>query len=188
MATAEQQQSIVAVYPTHATAESALRALQESGLDMKGLSIAGKARHSEEHAVGFYTSEDRVKFWGGRGALWGGLYGLLLGGGFFLLPVTGPILVMGPLVGWIVGALDGALIGGAVGVLAAALASLGIPDDAVIRYEIEVKEGRYLVLGRGSPAMIGHARIILESTGATELAVHADAPASLSAPLMPASA
>ena len=78
MATQQQQKSIVAVYPAHATAEAALRALQESGLDMKGLSIAGKGRHVEAHAVGFYTSEDRMKFWAGRGALWGGLYGLLL--------------------------------------------------------------------------------------------------------------
>lgn len=60
MATEAQQPSIVAVYPTHAKGESALRALQDSGLDMKCLSVVGKGRHTDELAVGFSTSEKRV--------------------------------------------------------------------------------------------------------------------------------
>jgi len=48
----------------------------------------------------------------------------------FFIPVLGPLVVMGPLVGWIVGALEGAAVGGAAGVFAAALASIGIPKTA----------------------------------------------------------
>jgi hypothetical protein len=34
--------SVVAIYNTHEQAETAIKALQEAGVDMKSLSIAGK--------------------------------------------------------------------------------------------------------------------------------------------------
>lgn len=60
--------SVVAVYNTHPQAEEAVRAFQSSGFDMKKLSIVGKDYHTEEHVVGFYNADDRMKFWGKRGA------------------------------------------------------------------------------------------------------------------------
>ena len=69
---------------------------------MKHLSIVGKDFHTEEHALGFYTAGDRIKFWGGRGAFWGTLWGMLFGSAFFVIPVHGPIVVMGPLVSFLV--------------------------------------------------------------------------------------
>jgi uncharacterized membrane protein len=164
--------SLVATYATHDAAEGAVRALREAGLDLHRLSIVGRGIRTEEHAVGFYTSEDRMKFWGGTGVMWGSLYGLLFGSAFFLLPVTGPVLVMGPLVGLLVSALEGAAVGGSLGVLAAAFASLGIPEDSVVRYEVEVKAGRYLVLARGTPDIVAHAHVCLEGTGAIALTEH----------------
>jgi uncharacterized membrane protein len=164
--------SLVAAYPTHHAAEEAVRALHKAGLDLQRLSILGRGMQTEEHAVGFYTSQDRMKFWGGAGVMWGSLYGLLLGSALFLLPVTGPLVVMGPLVGVLAGAIEGAAVGGSLGVLAAALASLGIPEDSVVRYEVEVKEGHYLLVVRGTPAIITHAHVCLEGTGATALTEH----------------
>jgi uncharacterized membrane protein len=164
--------SLVAAYPTHHAAEEAVRALHKAGLDLHRLSILGRGMQTEEHAVGFYTSQDRMKFWGGAGVMWGSLYGLLLGSALFLLPVTGPLVVMGPLVGVLAGAIEGAAVGGSLGVLAAALVSLGIPEDSVIRYEVEVKEGRCLLVVRGTPEIITHAHVCLEGTGATALTEH----------------
>jgi hypothetical protein len=43
---------------------------------MKNLSVVGKGYHTEEKVIGFYNVGDRVKFWGSRGAFWGGLWGL----------------------------------------------------------------------------------------------------------------
>ncbi|MEO8700848.1 MAG: permease [Kofleriaceae bacterium] len=164
--------SVVAIYDSHTAAEEAVKALQKAGLDMTRLSIMGKGFHTEEHAIGFYTSGDRMKFWGGRGAMWGALWGSLFGSAFFLLPVVGPLVVMGPLAGWIASAIEGAALGGAAGVLAAALTSVGIPKDSIVKYELEVKAGKFLVLANGSADMIEHARGILKSTGASELAAH----------------
>ncbi len=168
-----QEQSIVAIYETHDSAEAAIKMLQQSGLDMKRLSIIGRDYHVEEHAIGFYTAGDRMKFWGSRGAFWGSLWGMLFGSAFFFLPIPlGPIVVMGPLVGWIVGALEGAAVGGAAGVVAAALAGIGIPEDSVVKYDTEVKAGRFLVLAHGTADIVEHARIVLETTAPSQLAAH----------------
>jgi uncharacterized membrane protein len=166
------QHSIVAIYETHPAAEAAVKALQAAGLDMTRLSIVARDFHTEEHALGFYTSGDRMKFWGGRGAFWGSLWGMLFGSAFFFVPAVGPLLVMGPLAGWLVATLEGAAIGGAAGVLGAALASIGIPKDSVVKYELEVKNGRFLVIARGGAALIDQARHVLESTGAASLDSH----------------
>ena len=56
--------SVVAIYDTHEQAEHAIKELQESGVDMKSLSIAGKDTHTDEHVVGYYNSGDRMKHWG----------------------------------------------------------------------------------------------------------------------------
>lgn len=168
-----QEHTVVAIYESHVAAEAALKALQKAGLDMKRLSIIGKDFHTEEHALGFYSSGDRMKFWGTRGAFWGSLWGVLFGSAFFFIPVFGPLVVMGPLVGWLVSALEGAALGGAAGVLAAAFASIGIPDDSIVKYEFDVKAGKFLVLARGTPEMIAHAHVVLGTTGASLLVAHA---------------
>ena len=172
MTPSNQEHSIVAIYDTHTGAEAALRDLEKAGLDMKRLSIIGKDYHTEEHAMGFYTAGDRMKFWGVRGAFWGSLWGVLFGGAMFFIPAIGPLVVMGPLVGWLVGALEGAAVGGAAGVLAAALGSIGIPNDSIVKYEVDVKAGKFLVLARGTPEMITHAHVVLGTTGASLLATH----------------
>src|ERR1700735_5394498 len=124
--------SVVAVYDTHAQAEAAIKELQESGVDMKSLSIAGKDNHTDEHVVGYYNAGDRMKYWGKLGAFWGGFWGLLFGSAMFAIPGLGPILVAGPLVAWIVAGLEGAVVYGGLSALGAGLVSIGIPHDSVV--------------------------------------------------------
>jgi len=78
--------STVAIDDTHEQAVLAVKELQEGGIDMKTLSIAGKDTHTEEQVVGYYNADDRMKRWGGIGAFWGGFWGLLLGSAFFAIP------------------------------------------------------------------------------------------------------
>lgn len=173
MQSAAQESSVVAIYDTHDAAEAALIQLQKAGIDMTRLSIAGKNYQTEEHAVGFYTSNDRMRFWGGTGAIWGALWGVLVGSAFFFVPVVGPLVVMGPLVGSMVMTLEGAAVGGAAGVLSAALVNFGIPKDSVVEYELEVKAGKFLVIARGPASMVEHARAVLGTTNARKLTAHA---------------
>jgi hypothetical protein len=53
-------ESVVAVYDTHVEAESAVKELQEAGVDMKTLSIAAKDMHTDEQVVGYYNTGDRM--------------------------------------------------------------------------------------------------------------------------------
>ncbi|MDB4991192.1 MAG: hypothetical protein JWN04_6370 [Myxococcaceae bacterium] len=170
--TAHAQNTLVATYETHAAAESAVKALQEVGVDLKHVSIVGKGFHTEEHALGFYTTGDRVKHWSGTGALWGGIWGMLFGSAFFVIPAIGPLVVMGPLVGWVVAALETAAVGGAAGALAGALASVGIPKDSVVKYELQVKAGKFIVLARSTAEVIERARSALSHTGASQINAH----------------
>src|SRR5271156_4406420 len=106
--------SVVAIFDQHTQAEVAVKELQQDGFDMKGLSIVGQDYHTDEHVVGYYTTGDRMKYWGKVGAFWGGFGGLLVGSAFFLVPGLGPILAAGPVIGWIVAGLEDAVLVGGV--------------------------------------------------------------------------
>src|SRR6516164_11379865 len=131
--------TVVAVYDSHAQAEEAVQQLQRAGFDMKKLSIVGKDYHTEEHVVGYYNTGDRMKYWGKLGAFWGGIWGLLIGAAFFFVPGVGPVLVAGPLAAWIVSALEGAVVVGGLSAIGAGLYSIGIPKDSVLHYDVALK-------------------------------------------------
>jgi hypothetical protein len=164
--------SVVEVFDTHLQAEKAVKALQEAGVDMKSLSIAGKELHSEEHVVGYYNAGDRMKYWGKIGAFWGGIWGLLFGSALFAIPGIGPIPVAGPLVGWIVGALEGAVAVGGVSAIGAGLVSIGIPKDSVIKYEVALKADKFLLIVHGTQDAVYAARIILDGTDNESQDIH----------------
>jgi len=158
--------SVVAIFKSHIEAETAVKELQRAGFDMQKLSIVGRDYHTDENVVGYYNASDRMKYWGKLGAYWGGFWGLLFGSGFFLVPGVGPLLVAGPLVGWIVAALEGAAV------LGAGLYSLGIPKDSILQYETAVKSGKYIVIAHGSDVETVHAREIIKRTNPEALAEH----------------
>ncbi len=166
------QDSVVAVFNTHTDAEEGVKELQKAGFDMKKLSILGRDYHSEEHVVGYYNIGDRVRYWGKLGAFWGGFWGFLFGSAFFIIPGIGPIVVGGPLVSWIIGALEGAALGGGLSAIGAALFSLGIPKDSVLQYETSIKANKFLLIAHGAKDEVEKARVILETTKATETTIH----------------
>jgi uncharacterized membrane protein len=166
--------SVVAVFASHDQAEDAIRELQKDGFDMKQLSIVGKDYHTEEHVVGYYTTGDRMIYWGKLGAFWGGFWGLLLGSAFFWVPGVGPLLVGGPLVVWIIGALEEAAVVGGFSALGAALFSIGIPKNSVVEYETEVKNGKLLLVAHGTPDEVERAKELLDKSRAKKTTVHAE--------------
>jgi uncharacterized membrane protein len=164
--------SIVAVYPSHTAAEAAVKELQKSGFDMKKLSIVGRDYHTDEHVIGYYNAGDRMKYWGKMGAFWGGLWGMLFGSAFFLIPGFGPLLVAGPLVAWIVGALEGAVVVGGLSAVGAGLYSLGIPKDSILQYERALKTDKFVLIAHGSLDEVTHAKEILNLTKPETLKQH----------------
>ncbi len=166
----EHDQASVYVYNTHVEAEEAIRLLSRSGFDVKKLSLVGKGYHSEEHPVGFYTANDRIKSWGGVGAFWGGLWGLLLGPAIFVVPGIGLMAMAGPLVASLVGVLEGAVVVGGLSALGAALTSIGVPKDEVIRYETALKADKFVLMVHGSTDDVAQARSVLAGSKTWETA------------------
>ena len=164
--------AVVAVYNTHSEAEAGVKELQRGGFDMKKLSIVGKDYHTDEQVVGYYNAGDRMKYWGKMGAFWGGFWGLLFGAAFFWVPGVGPLLVAGPLSAAIVAALESAVVVGGVSVLGAALWSIGIPKDSVVKYESAIKVNKYLLVAHGTAAEVAKAKDILKTTKPLALDEH----------------
>ena len=94
----EKDNSPFYVFNTHVEAEDAIQTLSRSGFEMKMLSLVGKGYHTEEHPLGFYTAGDKIKTWGGAGAFWGSIWGLLRGPAVFFLPGLGLVAMAGPVV------------------------------------------------------------------------------------------
>ena len=165
-------ETAIAVFPNHDAAEGAVKTLTAAGFAMKNLSVVGKGYHSEEKVVGFYTTGDRVKFWGSRGAFWGGFWGLFFGGLFLTTPVTGPVVVLGFLATIVASAIENAVVVGGVAALAAALYSIGVPKDSVIQYDTALAADSFLVMARGSAEEAARAKAILVATNPSRLDIH----------------
>jgi hypothetical protein len=160
----------VYVFDTHLEAEAAIKKLNNSNFDVKKLSLIGKGYHSEEKPMGFYTMGDRIKAWGGMGAFWGGVWGLLMAPAVFFLPGLGLMAFAGPIVAMLVGALEGAVVVGGVSALGAALMQIGVPEDKVIKYETALKVDKYVLMVHGSAQEQDQARTVLEQTKSLAMA------------------
>ena len=173
----ENTETVIAVFSDHPAAETAIKKLTTAGFEMKNLSVVGKGYHSDEKVVGFYNTGDRVKFWGIRGAFWGGFWGLFLGGMFMAVPVVGQVVVLGYIATIVIAGIENAVIVGGISALAAALFSIGVPKDSVIQYESALKADSFLVMARGTKEEIARAKTILGATNPSRLDIHRDADA-----------
>ncbi|HEY3413785.1 MAG TPA: general stress protein [Armatimonadota bacterium] len=154
----------VAIYPTHEGAEAAIKELERSGFDIRKLSVVGKDYHTEEHVTGYYTTGDRMMAWGKFGAFWGGVWGLLFGSAFFVIPGIGPLLMAGPVVAAIISVLDGAVVMGGANALNAALVSMGVPRESANAYETDIAAGKYVLIVDGTREETARAKVLLHLT------------------------
>lgn len=162
-------QAIVAGYLNHAAAEAAVRLLGRNGMPMDKISIVGRNFETREDVQGFYHPADAAREGAKTGAWFGGIFGLLLGAGLFILPVAGAVLVLGPLAGLVAGAISGA----GVGALINALVFMGVPQDQAIKYQERVQSGEFLVVVDGaSLAETETAGTLLHETNQTCLQSH----------------
>lgn len=158
----------VAVCDTYNQTEAAIMELERSGLEMRKLSVVGRDNHAEGYVTGYYNAGGPMKYWGKLGTFWGEVWERLAGWAFFTVPGIGPVLVAGPLAGWIVAALENAAIFGGMSPVGAGLYSIGIPRDNVVRYETALMAGKFLVVVHGVADEVAQAREILKSNGFSE--------------------
>ena len=162
----------VAVYDLHTQAETAVKALQRAGFDMKRISIIGRDYHTEEHVVGFLNAGDRAKVLGKLGAFWGGLMGVLFGSALMFVPVVGHVIILGPLAAIVFGGLQGAVLVGGASALVGALMAVGIPRDSVLRYETALKADKFMLVVHGDAQEINRAHELLKTSGVVSFDHH----------------
>jgi hypothetical protein len=167
-----EKNSVIACFENHIQAENAVKQLQDARFDMKSLSIVGKEYVTEENVVGYYTAGDRMKYWGKNGAFWGGIWGMLFGSAFFMIPGIGPLVAAGPIVAWIVGALEEAALIGGLSAIGAGLYSVGIPKKSILQYETSLKAGKFVLVVHGTPDEVARAQGILDTAVGSETELH----------------
>lgn len=168
--------SVIAVFDNHEQVAQAIDELRKAGIDVKNLSIVGKDYHTDEQVTGYYNAGDRMKYWGGLGAFWGGIWGLLVGAALFVVPGIGPVVVAGPFVAWIVGALEGAAVVGGLSAIGAGLFSLGIPKNSILKYETAIKAGSFVLVVHGTAEEAAKARGVLANFAPSTLDIHEGQP------------
>jgi uncharacterized membrane protein len=166
-----ERNATVAVFDRHDAAGAAVRALKDGGVDPAKLAVIGRGVHSEDRVVGFYNTGKQIKHWGAYGALWGGLWGWLLVG-LFWIPGIGHVTAAGWIIANLATAASGAAVGAGIGAIAAALSGVGVPDDAIPQYESALKADQYLVVVHGTADDVETAKAILDTTDATHVDVH----------------
>ncbi len=168
----EQANATVGVYETHNTAVDAVKSLADRGFPMDKVSIVGKELENIEDIKGYYTWKDPAKAGAGIGGFWGSLFGILVGVGFLVMPGVGGVFVAGSLAAVLLGGVEGAALGAASGGVFGALMGLGIGKNKVLKYQENIKAGKYLVIAHGSADEVTTAREILNDTDHHEVETH----------------
>lgn len=164
--------SVVAICQSRERAETVAEELRRSGFDMKQFSMVGRGYHANDQVIGYYNAGGRLKYRGGTGVVWGGVWGLMFGSEFLLIPEVGLLIVAGPLIVAILGALDGSTVPGGLGAIGAALHRVGIPKDSIPPCETALKNGNFLVIAHGSPQETAAAGEIIRRTNPEEARHH----------------
>jgi hypothetical protein len=95
---------------------------------------------------------------------------LLFGAAFFWVPGLGQVLVAGPLIATIVAVLEDAVLVGGLSVVGVALLNIGVPKDTALKYQSEIKAGKFVVVAHGTPEEVEQAHQILSKHG--EATIH----------------
>jgi hypothetical protein len=162
---------VVNIFSTHVQAEAAVLELQKAGFDMNKISIIGKDYQTTEHVRGFLTWKDTAKvgaigasYWG---SFFGGLFGILTGVGLLFIPGVGQVIIAGPIVGVLAGWIEGLIVGGmeaaVAGGLVGALVGLGIPKEKALKYETDIKAGKFALIVSGTDEEVNQAQQILQN-------------------------
>jgi hypothetical protein len=168
MTPASQSNAVLTVLESERDVGAAVTEMRRSGFDLAKVSVAGKLTGAGMHGVGCHGDGGeggRVKCWGRSGGFWEGIWETLSGWGLFVVPGIGPVLVAGPLSGWMATGIENEPIFGGLSSFGAGLYSIGISREEIAGYETALEDGRYLVLAHGGATEVKRARAALDRIG-----------------------
>ena len=160
------QLSVVHIYPSLETAETAVKHLSDQKFPINQISIVAQNIETTKRVHGFITTGDVAARGASSGAWMGGFFGLLVGAAFIWVPGFGPLIVAGPFAAALLGGVEGLVAGAAGGGLLGALFGWGISKEHILKYETDIKAGKYLVVANGDEAQVSQARTILDGVAA----------------------
>jgi hypothetical protein len=140
----DERQLVLAIFSERQRAESALRALQQTGLNNDQISVLFRhddASITPEEAVAIDREAEATGTAVAFGGTVGGLAGLLGGIAMFSIPGLGPLFGVGVLAA----TLGGAALGSAAGERAVHFGHLGLPEERHGRYGTAVEAGETVV-------------------------------------------
>jgi len=152
--------SLIAVYPSHDQAVSALQALKQSGYPTALLSMIGRAEVVNSHLI-IRSKVEVEKAELGIGALLGTILGILTGVGFLAIPGLGILYGVGVFFGALTGLWAGIVTGGFAVILTT---RYGIDGATADRYEQYIKDGHFIVLAQGGDEQLAGAQAILQGS------------------------
>ena len=153
---------VVAICSSHAEASQTVRRIQQSGFDLRNLSIICRNETSRHDLRSQLNLTDR------QDVPWA----IASGPALLNIPGFGPIAVAGPLLPAIAGELESASPEGSFSALGAGLHNIGIPLVNVPRYETAIKSYNYLVVAHCTATETIRAKQLFEPLSVAELAVH----------------
>jgi hypothetical protein len=166
--------TVVGIFDDMASAESAVRELESTGISRDEVSIVAN-KNVENTAATQYgdTTADTSATAGashvaadaGIGAALGGVGGLLLSFVALAIPGVGPILAVGPIVAALGGAGIGAVAGGVIG----ALTESGVPEEEAHYYAEGVRRGQVLVTVHTDQSHADQVQQVLDRNGAVDV-------------------
>lgn len=157
--------TVTGLFDTRDDAQSAVQELMESGWAQEEIGMVAARPDSGQPEVTHLAVKDAEK-----GAVVGGLSGLLLGLSELALPGVGPILAGG----WVVTTLLGAAAGAATGGLVGALVELGISHEEARHLAEGVRRGGTLVTIKAAEERVGAAEDILRRHRAVNIQERAE--------------
>ena len=146
----------IAIFSSHDEALEGLEALKSAGINMKHVSLIGKADIIDDK-VHVKSNKALIAAPTVAGTVIGTSVGVLTGIGLFAIPGLGVLFGAGAVIGAFAGFDAGIIAGG----LTTVLVELGIKEEN-IKYEEHVKEGNFLMFIDGSENEIELSEGIIE--------------------------
>lgn len=165
-------EGVIATYSTMEDVDDALRRLADEDFPIENLSVITQNLESTRQVHGFVSTGDIAKTGAGWGAWLGGIFGLLTGVAFLIVPGVGPVLAAGSAATWIVAALEGAGGGAILGGIVGAGTGHFVEKRQIPKYEERLKAGKYLLVAHGDTYQADRAEKILEDTTAESVDRH----------------
>jgi len=172
--------TVVGLFDHLAEARDAVQDLVNAGIDREHISTLAnetinnaptlEVEPSEAENVQVHTAALDA----GKGAIWGGAAGLLLGIGSFAIPGVGPVIAAGALSTAIASTLAGAGLGAVAGGLIGALVTSGVPESHAHYYTESVRRGSVLVVAQTDDSTAQRAAEVMRTHGAVDFETRMD--------------